>query len=51
MIFQQIKVGTSLNPHFHVILTGKIKFLYYFHDSRPPLASKDQFQRLILMGF
>ena len=32
MIFQQIKPETRVIPHFHVILTGAIHFLYYFYD-------------------
>ena len=44
MIFQQMKPGTNVIHHFHVILIWAIHFLYYFYDSRSSARSKNPFQ-------
>ena len=43
MIFQLMKPGTSVIPHFYDF-DWAIHFLYYFDDSRSSSRSKRQFQ-------
>ena len=44
MIFQQMKPGTSVIPHFSCDFDWAIHFLYYFDDSRSSSRSKDNFK-------
>ena len=44
MIFQEMKLETSVIPHFYVILTGQSISKTYFEYSRSFSRSKGQFQ-------
>ena len=44
MIFQQMKLGTSVIPHFRVILNGQSISKIIFDYSRSSSRSKGQFQ-------